>query len=249
MNSQLLRALARTRIDAIEARPMHTAPPPQSADAAPAQACKDSRANRSTPPDPVREPPCLSAPARPLRVRHGIRNQLQFGPDDRLALIRHYYQAYDNDDRLAIEPLLHPGFTLTSPDDDRIDRAAYFNRCCLAIGRSSPSRCWTSGRTTRMPWSDTGRPSSTDQGSATSSTSNSPTPRYCPLTSTSGRNSADRARPGFASVSGLVPATSPKTSDEVIAYLENAGLSEPAAARFTSHTASTAQFRITRKST
>lgn len=46
-----------------------------------------------------------------------------------MALIRHYYQAYDNDDRLAIEPLLHPGFTFTSPDDDRIDRAAYFDRC------------------------------------------------------------------------------------------------------------------------
>jgi ketosteroid isomerase-like protein len=56
---------------------------------------------------------------------------VQSGPDNRLALIRHYYQAYENDDRPAIEQLLHPGFTFTSPspDDDRIDRATYFERC------------------------------------------------------------------------------------------------------------------------
>jgi ketosteroid isomerase-like protein len=56
---------------------------------------------------------------------------MQSGPDDRLALIRRYYQAYENDDRVAIEQLLHPGFTFTSPspDDDRIDRATYFERC------------------------------------------------------------------------------------------------------------------------
>jgi hypothetical protein len=56
---------------------------------------------------------------------------VQSGPDDRLALIRRYYQAYENDDRPAIEQLVHPGFTFTSPnpDDDRIDRATYFERC------------------------------------------------------------------------------------------------------------------------
>jgi hypothetical protein len=56
---------------------------------------------------------------------------VQSGPDDRLALIRRYYQAYENDDRSAIEQLLHPDFTFTSPnpDDDRIDRATYFERC------------------------------------------------------------------------------------------------------------------------
>jgi len=53
------------------------------------------------------------------------------GPDDRLALIRRYYQAYENGDRPAIEQVLHPGFTFTSPGpgDDRIDRATYFERC------------------------------------------------------------------------------------------------------------------------
>jgi hypothetical protein len=56
---------------------------------------------------------------------------VQSGPDSRMALIRRYYQAYENDDRLAIEEVLHPGFTFTSPspDDDRIDRATYFERC------------------------------------------------------------------------------------------------------------------------
>lgn len=56
---------------------------------------------------------------------------MQSGPDDRLALIQRYYQAYENDDQPAIEQLLHPDFTFTSPagDDDRIDRAEYFERC------------------------------------------------------------------------------------------------------------------------
>jgi hypothetical protein len=56
---------------------------------------------------------------------------VQSGPDDRLALIRSYYQAYEDDDRSAIEQLLHPGFNFTSPspDDDRIDRTTYFERC------------------------------------------------------------------------------------------------------------------------
>jgi ketosteroid isomerase-like protein len=42
---------------------------------------------------------------------------VQTGPDHRLALIRRYYQAYENDDQSAIERLLHPGFTFTSPED------------------------------------------------------------------------------------------------------------------------------------
>jgi ketosteroid isomerase-like protein len=56
---------------------------------------------------------------------------VESGPDDRLALIRRYYQAYEHDDRPAIEQLLHPAFTFSSPspDDDRIDRATYFERC------------------------------------------------------------------------------------------------------------------------
>lgn len=63
---------------------------------------------------------------------------MQSGPENRLALIRCYYQAYENDDRSAIEPLLHPEFTFSSPDDDRIDRIAYFDRCWPGHERIAP---------------------------------------------------------------------------------------------------------------
>jgi SnoaL-like domain len=52
------------------------------------------------------------------------------GPEDRLALIRRYYEAYDNSDRSLIESALHARFSFSSPnDDDNIDQAAYFARC------------------------------------------------------------------------------------------------------------------------
>ena len=53
------------------------------------------------------------------------------GPDDQLTLIRRYYSAYERDDRPAIDALLHPEFTFTSPapEDDRSDRATYLERC------------------------------------------------------------------------------------------------------------------------
>jgi hypothetical protein len=54
---------------------------------------------------------------------------MQSGPEDRLTMVRQYYKAYEDDDRALIERLLHPRFTFTSPQDDRIDRAAYFERC------------------------------------------------------------------------------------------------------------------------
>lgn len=54
---------------------------------------------------------------------------MQSGPEDLLALTRRYYHAYEDDDRAAIEPLLHPEFTFSSPQDDRIDRSTYFDRC------------------------------------------------------------------------------------------------------------------------
>jgi ketosteroid isomerase-like protein len=44
-------------------------------------------------------------------------------------LARSYFDAFQNADRAAMEALLAPDFTFTSPFDDRIDRAAYFERC------------------------------------------------------------------------------------------------------------------------
>jgi len=40
-----------------------------------------------------------------------------------------YYRAYVDKDRAAIEALLAPDFHFTSPLDNRLDRAAYFERC------------------------------------------------------------------------------------------------------------------------
>lgn len=56
---------------------------------------------------------------------------MRSGPDDRLSAIRSYYQAYENDDRAALDQLLHPDFTFTSPSDgdDRISLATYLERC------------------------------------------------------------------------------------------------------------------------
>ena len=40
-----------------------------------------------------------------------------------------YYRAYERYDRSFMEEHLAPDFTFTSPFDDHIDRAAYFERC------------------------------------------------------------------------------------------------------------------------
>jgi ketosteroid isomerase-like protein len=39
------------------------------------------------------------------------------------------YRAYETDDRAAIEETIAAEFSFTSPYDDAIDRAAYFERC------------------------------------------------------------------------------------------------------------------------
>jgi ketosteroid isomerase-like protein len=53
------------------------------------------------------------------------------GPEGRVALLQRYYEAYDNDDRDALEAVLHEGFTFSSPEpeDDHIGLARYFERC------------------------------------------------------------------------------------------------------------------------
>jgi ketosteroid isomerase-like protein len=48
---------------------------------------------------------------------------------DDTQLVRSLYRAYQQQDRDALERLIAPGFTFSSPLDDRIDRAAYFDRC------------------------------------------------------------------------------------------------------------------------
>lgn len=43
--------------------------------------------------------------------------------------VRSYFGAYESEDRDAAELLLADDFTFTSPNDDNIDRATYFERC------------------------------------------------------------------------------------------------------------------------
>ncbi|MEO6747763.1 MAG: nuclear transport factor 2 family protein [Caldimonas sp.] len=50
-------------------------------------------------------------------------------PADSIAIARASYEAYVAKDRAAIEALIAPGFRFTSPLDNRIDRATYFERC------------------------------------------------------------------------------------------------------------------------
>jgi ketosteroid isomerase-like protein len=49
-------------------------------------------------------------------------------------LVRRVFRAYQTADRSAIEPLLTEDFTFTSPYDDHIDRATYFERCWPGAG-------------------------------------------------------------------------------------------------------------------
>jgi ketosteroid isomerase-like protein len=44
-------------------------------------------------------------------------------------LVRAYFAAYEAGDRRAIEAVLGDGFTFSSPQDDRIDRNTYLERC------------------------------------------------------------------------------------------------------------------------
>ncbi|WP_131739145.1 nuclear transport factor 2 family protein [Actinomadura roseirufa] len=44
-------------------------------------------------------------------------------------VVRACLESYMAQDRAAAERLIAPGFVFTSPQDDRIDRAAFFERC------------------------------------------------------------------------------------------------------------------------
>jgi ketosteroid isomerase-like protein len=66
----------------------------------------------------------LSQPLAPLADRTAKRADL----------VRRVYRAYESGDRTEIELLLSDDFTFTSPYDDHIDRAAYFERCWPGAG-------------------------------------------------------------------------------------------------------------------
>jgi ketosteroid isomerase-like protein len=49
--------------------------------------------------------------------------------DDPKSIVREMYQAYVDKNRAAIEALLSEDFHFTSPWDNRLSRATYFDRC------------------------------------------------------------------------------------------------------------------------
>lgn len=44
-------------------------------------------------------------------------------------VVRAYFGAYESENREVVETLLTDDFTFTSPNDDGIDKATYFERC------------------------------------------------------------------------------------------------------------------------
>ncbi len=53
-----------------------------------------------------------------MKVRQGVAD-----------IIRRYYEAYEAKDRQALAELLSDPFSFSSPLDDHIDKARYFERC------------------------------------------------------------------------------------------------------------------------
>jgi ketosteroid isomerase-like protein len=49
--------------------------------------------------------------------------------DSNIAIVRAVLEAYSTRDRSALEPLIAADFHFTSPLDNRINRAVYFERC------------------------------------------------------------------------------------------------------------------------
>lgn len=49
--------------------------------------------------------------------------------------VRELYRCYREQDRAGAERILAPGFRFTSPQDDHIDRDAYFERCFPTVHR------------------------------------------------------------------------------------------------------------------
>jgi hypothetical protein len=71
----------------------------------------------------------VGSTTEPTALEEDVEAPMHIGPDARHDLVHRYYRAYDESDRAAMQAVLHPGFTFTSPLDDRIDVAHYFARC------------------------------------------------------------------------------------------------------------------------
>ena len=72
--------------------------------------------------------------------------------------VRAVFDAYLAQDREAMDRLLSDAFVCTSPQDDHIDKVAFFERCFPTLSGSRPRRCSTSSRrgtTTSSPCTST----------------------------------------------------------------------------------------------
>ena len=55
--------------------------------------------------------------------------------DDAIELVKRSYAAFAAGDRAAMEAILAPDFHFTSPYDNRIDQATYWERCWPGAGQ------------------------------------------------------------------------------------------------------------------
>jgi ketosteroid isomerase-like protein len=61
---------------------------------------------------------------------HGLEALQSLMQDTKLTnVVRAYFGAYETEDREAVEALLADEFRFTSPNDDGIDKATWFERC------------------------------------------------------------------------------------------------------------------------
>jgi ketosteroid isomerase-like protein len=60
--------------------------------------------------------------------------------NDRVAVVEQAFRLYREQDEAAARPLYAEDFTFTSPQDDHIDKAAFFERCFPTASRMTEQR-------------------------------------------------------------------------------------------------------------
>ncbi|HEU0012893.1 MAG TPA: nuclear transport factor 2 family protein [Longimicrobium sp.] len=78
--------------------------------------------------------------------------------------MRRYFAVYQAADRAGMEALLAPGFTFTSPFDDRIGRDAYFGHCFPHAGSfrfREPMQVFADGDEAVVVYETEGKPGGT----------------------------------------------------------------------------------------
>jgi hypothetical protein len=60
--------------------------------------------------------------------------------NDRVSVVEQAFRLYREQDEVAARPLYAEDFTFTSPQDDHIDKAAFFERCFPTASRMTEQR-------------------------------------------------------------------------------------------------------------